>query len=534
MREMIGGPVSRARAVVGLTAGVVCALAALAPAAQASSPIALDGAGNGSPPQLAFDHATDTAYVAWSAPTKQNHGNGINLCVLPAGATKCKNGVQLLTDPDYTGSGAISLGGVLVLPEGEEVVLGVTNSSHLANGTVAWASAPGGAGFFAAGHGLQNGGALISPVSLFYAVGNAVPLSSSDVALLDDYGNWFSDSPFAGPESTEVKTNPGGLYPQKALGTNGPEIAAEPAKTAGQETIVGVGDDFATGKVPHGCSNDEDTGYGVSVGTVGPSGTLNTKGLPAYSLIACSASTPVVAHGGRDGIGVLEQEGNGFDGKGSTYTMDYRPFVATSTGGHFGAPVQLQNITKVTLDGADAIDLSDDSVTGVYASWVDDQGLVLDFSPNGGAKWDGAVPIHELADHATQGDPVIAGVSKGKVLVAYDNALHPGGDQVFLEGTDVIPTCTPSSTATTDKKTVTLSVKCTSALNVSVDIKKGTTKLATGKFTINQPDKSQKLTVKLTTAGKNEFKSHHQVMAKLILASDVFTTTTPLTITVHS
>jgi hypothetical protein len=526
MSEMIGGRIWRTRAVAGLTAALFCTLAVTAQGAWASKPIALDAPGNGSAPQLAFDHSTGTAYVAWSAPSGQNDGNGVDLCVLPSGATKCKNGVQLLTDPVFKGFGALGLAGVVVLPGGEAVVLGVTVPS----GTVSWASGPGGSGFFNPGHGLQNSGALISPVSLYYAVGNAVPLSRTDVGLLDDYFNFFSDSPFAGPESKQAHTNPGGRYPRKALDTNGPEIAAEPGSASGTDVVVGVGDNFASPSTPAGCANNEDTGYGVSVGTVGSAGTLNSKGLPKYQLLACSAESPVLAHGGRDGIGVLEQEGNGFAGKGSTYTIDYRPFIATSSGGHFGSRVQLQNVSKLTLAGASGLDVSDDTATGVYASWVDYNGLMLDFSPDGGKKWDGPVALPLLAGGATQADPVIAGVGRGQVLAAFDNRVT-GGDRVFVEGSDAIPRCTAGSKAASNGRTLDVTVTCTSTLPLNVTVRKGTTKLAKGMFSIVKPNRSQKLTVQLTSAGKNALKAHDHLAATLVLATNVFTTTSALAIT---
>ncbi len=530
MSQMHCGPVWWARRLAGGAAAAFWALAVLAGGALANKPIALDAPGNGSPPQIAFDHSTGTAYVAWSAPTGQHNANGVYLCVLPARATKCKNGDQLLTDPQYVGANELSLGGVVVLPGGEAVVLGATNGTGT-DGTVSWASAPGGSGFFTSSHGLRNSGLLISPVSLFYAAGNAVPLGRSDIGLLDNYGNFFSDSPFAGPESTKASTNPGGHYPRKALETTGSEVASEPGSAAGSEIVVGVGDNFGDGSYkPPGCVNYAATGYGVSVGTVGPAGTLNTKGLPAYQRLDCSAESPVVAHGGRDGIGVLEQEGNVFDGKGSTDTIDYRPFKTTATGGHFGSRVKLQNATSITLDGASGLDVTDDSATGVYGSWVTEKGLTLDFSPDGGKKWGGSVPLPALAGDQTQADPVIAGVGKGEVLVAYDNNLH-GGDQVFLEGTDALPRCTAKSKAPSSRSTATVTVKCTAALPLNVTIRKGTTKLAKGMFTITTPNQSQKLKVKLTSAGKRKLKSHHHLATTLVLASNVFTTTSKLKIT---
>ncbi len=107
--------------------------------------------------------------------------------------------------------------------------------------------------------------------------------------------------------------------------------------------------------------------------------------------------------------------------------MAYRPFVATATGGSFGAPVELSDMTGEVLDGVDALDISDDTSTGVYAYWEDGK-TVLDYSRNGGANWGGAAvtPIPYTA-HG-----VIAGIGGGNADIAY--SYNPGtGTQVFLE-----------------------------------------------------------------------------------------------------
>ena len=49
-------------------------------------------------------------------------------------------------------------------------------------------------------------------------------------------------------------------------------------------------------------------------GTSKAAGTLNSKGLPGYGVLACSAETPVLAQGGTGGIGLIEEEGDGVDG----------------------------------------------------------------------------------------------------------------------------------------------------------------------------------------------------------------------------
>jgi hypothetical protein len=424
--------------VAALTSLVAVGGAALAASAASAAPLVLDAPenGTGAAPLIAYAPSTKTTYVAWADPIK----SAVDLCILLEGASGCEGGTPvLLEDSLFTGDNFPGPGGLLVLPGGEVAVIGKTGNS----GSIAWISPAGGAAFMSKGQGLQNGGEPISPVDLYYVAGNAAALSSTDVALLDDFGDYFGDTSLTATSPTISKPNsnqtvPEGEFPRKALGSAGPEIAAEPAPppaAAGTDVVVGVGDNFDGPPVAlPGCLNQEGTGYGVSVGKVdgtsNAAGTLNAKGLPGYNVLACSAQTPVLAQDGADGIGVIEQEGDGFDGAGSLYTIDYRPFTATSSGGTFGAPVQLADLSH--LGGAGQIDLAEDSGTGVYASWIDDQGLVLDYSSNGGASWEPPVVVPEPGVDGTQGSPVIVGLGGGNAEIAY--VYNPGtGTQVFLE-----------------------------------------------------------------------------------------------------
>ena len=455
MRRTRTGSASLSRRLRGacLAAGMALALvggamagAALLPASASATPapIALDAPDNGTPPLVAYSPADGYTYVAWSAPDNQNEGNGVDLCVLPPGTSGCAGGSPvLLTDTNTAALGTnssntIGLGGLVVLPvSGEVVVLG----TPVEEGTVAWASPPGGAAFLTGDGGLQNDGNFISPVSLFYTKNNAVGINGTDVGIFDSYDHfysYFSDSPFAGPETPSTlpsntgNANNGGQFDDQG-DTQGPVIAAQPAPppaAAGTYIVVGAGANNSSNETtPTGCINDAATGYGVDVGTTGASSTLDSQGLQpnGFGLLACSAEDPTLVSGGQDGIGVLEEEGSAISGAGSDWQMDYRPFIATATGGSFGAPVELADITSEVLDGVDAVNVSEDSGTGVYAFW-EDGNTVLDYSGNGGASWEG--PVASPIPYTANG--VIAGVGDGAAEIAYVD--NPGtGAQVFIQ-----------------------------------------------------------------------------------------------------
>ncbi len=471
--------VRRGAVLTALAAALASLIAAGVTASPASAivldpAVALDAFDDGAPPQIAYDPTTQTTYVAWQAPNSLNQGNGIELCVLPPGATACESGSPvLLTDPQYpAGEKFLTLGRLVVAPNGDVVVLGVGDTDP----TVAWESGPGGSAFLTGNRGLQNDGEAIGVTSLFYSDVAAVPLSDTDVGLLDDEGESFTDATVKGPEAprpssgyanvdpcASPSTSYGCEYPGSADGTSGSALAAmiDPADAA-DDIVVGVSqneEQDSNETTPPGCVNSGATGYGVSVGAVDGQSkaahTLNAEGLPAYQLLECAAATPTLVESPNltGGIGVLEQEGSGFTGApNGSYTLDYRPFTPTESGGVytagvFGPPVQLEDITTFSLGGADSLDASEDADNGIYASWQDGQGgAVMDYSPNGGATWDGPVVIPELSTGGPD-NPVIAGVGGGTVLLAYQANLGDG-DQVFLQAINLLPpTATSISTS---------------------------------------------------------------------------------------
>ncbi len=426
--------------VAALAVVVLAGTAALATSALASAPIALDAPDNGTAPLIAYDPTSNTTYVAWSDPAS----TGIDLCILPAGATACEGGAPvLLTDSAAFPGSPPSLGSLAVLPGGEVTVIGIEKASN----PIAYVSPAKVNAFLVPSQGLQNGGEPLANMDDFYQEDNVAPLSSTDLALLGGFS--VSDDDFvdtsltaAAPALTYPNANPSSQYVYNLAGT-GSDIAAEPAPApapAGSDVVVDVGAS-SSGPAITGCVNDDAAGYGVVVGkvdgTAAGAGDLNGEvssgggDLQGYSLLQCAANEPVLAQGGQDGIGLLEEEGPCISGAGSGIGLYYHPFNATATGGSFGPGVKLADVTNETLRGANALELAEDSGTGVYADWADGQGLVLDYSANGGANWEPPAVVPEPASGG-QGNPAIAGVGGGNAEIAYVG--NPGtGNQVFLQ-----------------------------------------------------------------------------------------------------
>jgi hypothetical protein len=423
---------------VALAGLIAAGAAALAASAASATPIALDAPDNGAAPLVAYDPVSQTTYVAWGDPAS----TGIDLCILPAGATACEGGGPvLLTNAAAFPSAPPSLGSLAVLPGGDAVVIGIEDASN----PIAYVSPADGSAFLTASQGRQNGGEPLANMDDYYQQDNVAPLSSTDMALLGGFSvgdDDFVDTSLAAaaPALTYPNANPSSQYGYNVAGS-GPDIAAEPAPApAGDDVVVDVGASSG-GPAISGCVNDDATGYGVVVGkidgTAAGAEDLNGKvssgggGLQGYSLLECAANDPVLAQGGQDGIGLLEEEGPCISGAGSGVGLYYHPFEATAIGGSFGPGVKLADVTNETLCGVNTLDLAEDSGTGMYAEWTDGQGLVLDYSANGGASWEPSAVVPEPASGG-QGNPMIAGAGDGNAEIAYVG--NPGtGPQVFLE-----------------------------------------------------------------------------------------------------
>lgn len=420
---------------------------------------AIDLGPSGEPPVIAYEPLTQTTYVAWRGPELHS----IELCVLASGASGCTGGTYDLKDEAAGASTVYATPQIVIEPGGGAVVVAnlagvneaIAPKEYSEVGVVAWSSVAGGASFGAPGQGLADHGELLAP-----DINDGDPPGAGAVALgganVGVFGNSypFSDA-FAAFNLTEPaphklpKPDTSELFGQDLAADSGQVAALLNTPKAEEDLVVTVGAGPFT-KVPACPSSEQHTGYAVADATLA---NLNTQAAwevqgPYFKPIDCLAKSPVLA-GGPSGIGVFEDEGPGLQGPGAD-GVDYRPFEPATLS--FGAPVQVSDETAVTLLGANDLSLSQDSSGGIYAMWLDRNGVELSYSNTAGASWQAPVS----AQVAEAGDPVIAGVGAGNAEVAYTANLG-GGSQEYLQLINSTSNAGNSQTVTVGGDNVSLS-----------------------------------------------------------------------------
>jgi hypothetical protein len=297
---------------------------------------------------------------------------------------------------------------------------------------VAWVSPAGGAAFAATTQGIADGGRLLadSEGAGDAPSGGVIALDATHIGVYGDdhpFGNGFTDFTLTTPAPSTTPTVDHTDDFGNQLGIDGTQVASIPDPTAtATDIVVAVGGDASA---PMGCpaGTTEATGYGVGVGTPTQLQAQAAWSAGYFTPAACQATAPVLAGGGLAGasIGLLDSEGAGLSGTGSD-GIYYRQFdAATET---FGAPVLVSDETAVSLDGADALDLSQDSSGGVYASWSDSRGIQLAYSSNAATSWPTAATVDLPAG---AGDVTTAATGQGNAELAYTE--NPGtGTQEYV------------------------------------------------------------------------------------------------------
>jgi hypothetical protein len=375
------------------------------------APIAL-GAGS-SQAKVAYDAVSGDTYVTWTA----DNGLGVYVCTLLSGATACHGGPQLLSDAiggtatSYADPQVVVLGGapvVLAYSQGATAAVEPAGYSN-PEGVIAW-SAPAAGGTFA----VDNGGKLVSETVGYMPGAGAVALGSSgyiaEAGNSAPFGNGVTDFKLATPAPVTIPTIDSTSDFGDVLDTTGSQFAIIP--DAGSYLAVAVGDDSGD---PTGCPSGTSyaSGYGAAVRTTATLATTSW-GSSYFKPLDCTAEAPVLA-GGASGIGILEDEGTGLVSTGSDGVY-YRAFNSGTL--TFGSPVLVSDETLNTLDGADALSLSQDSNGGIYASWTDSRGVVVSYSSNAGTSW--TTPFATgLGVSSAASDPVVAGIGAATAAVAY-------------------------------------------------------------------------------------------------------------------
>ena len=403
------------------------------------------GTGNGLP-VTAADPKTDTTYVAWTA----NSASMIDLCVVvAAGSCNGTGKPDQLVDPAAGTASSLqySVPRIVVMPNSGQVVVvadieGVSPSRYPnvdppgytgGEGDVAWASPAGGAGFGRPGEGLQAAG-------MFRATGvppqaGAVALSPTVIAVFenDTYQRSFADFTLTNPApATPANPSPSGGFGQASDVDSG-QLAAEPVSSpAGDDLVVGIA--LGTGEPGTKCAKSLYTvGWGSSTGSLvqtSSTGALNdsaTWPTKDFRLLSCAANSPTLA-GGPSGIGELDQEGPGLSG-GKNIELVYRRFdLATNS---FGAPVTVSDETGVSSGGATLVSLSQDSTGAIYATWLDERGLVVGWSSDGGAEWSSPA-VTGLGLNNIGTDFVVQGLGKGRFAVTYNRPVTNTTSRFYL------------------------------------------------------------------------------------------------------
>jgi len=383
------------------------------------------GAGTNQP-ELAYDHSLGDTYVVWL-----DHSNSsIDVCAVTSTSSSCNSGAgpHQLVDPLASSGGATPVffdPQVLVQPGGSVVVVAeIDGASSTAGysglGDVAWSSAAGGAGFAAAGQGIADGGHLLdsSAHSGEAPSSGAIALDQSDIGVYGNtypFGSGFTDFTLDTPAPAPTPVVDSSTNFSDQIGVNGNQLASIPDPSApGEDIVVAVGGAVAA---PRGCpaGGGDATGYGVGVGT--PSALQHQAAWSSsyFVPISCQASSPVLSGGGPTGgtIGVLEDEGPGLSGSGADGVY-YRRFGPTNLS--FGTPALVSSEQHESLTGADQLSASQDSAGGVYATWADQRGFLLSYSPTGGASW----PLPQrIGLTQSAGDVNVAGVGAGNAELAY-------------------------------------------------------------------------------------------------------------------
>jgi len=496
-----------ARRLTAVALGVGLVLAGAASAQAANKPVNIGTPYESGPPAVTVDSGGN-AVVAW-ANTKDLAGaaNFVQYCVLPVGATMCKESGSLIP-----ADSAQYIDGVQVLVEGGTYVIladvygTAGNDSRDYIPEQEWQSTDGGGTWTIIDNGLSVTNGIIdadtAPLSAVTVPGsgvlgygwntaggspptfNAFPLSSPpECSTQTCAAGYASLEPASNPDqignaggqfaSSTSSKDPGVLAIFNTLFTNGPLACTQSFGTA-----------YAFGSGDQSASNN----YNLSPGQAG------SAWVKPVTQADCNVEYPAVA-GGPAGYGVLETDlGNN--------TTVYHPFDLSNDS--FDT-----KLVKLASDGEEQPGLSMDAGRGVYATYL--LGGVggpidLSYSPNGGSTWATAAINADKDGGISNQSNAVNGTGQGW-------STWTDNGSVFAEPfTGVNALCGPAvgSKGSSNGKTAKLTLSCSSypaklAVALTATKKGKTIKLGAGTFSLAK--KSSK-SVTLSGPGKSFIKSH--------------------------
>ncbi len=360
-----------------LIGGVVTGVTALAFSASAeaiSSPIKIGSNNMGLPnqPAVAVDSAGDL-YTAWQLPSQ----TALDFCKVAVGATGCSPVTLEIPDPAH----ALFFDPPSVLVDGSDVYVfeDVDGASDNFDGMDEWVSTDGGATFTQVPYAVSDNGVGDSTGNLpmpvvqlpggdfgvgsYSAVHNPM-FQANSLSSPTNYSVASEPNPFA------TITPPGNTYQVPNL------AGVMVSQLSGTMGILGAYDILDQGPCP---SSD---GLVYTFASLPASNAqLDTStghtGSPWSPLAeaTCNAESPAVTSG-PSGLGLLDTN----DASLSDQFAQFRKFTPPST---WGAPV------TVIKAPAQQPTVSQDGSGGVFATFVNDSGVQLMYSANGGRGWSG-------------------------------------------------------------------------------------------------------------------------------------------------
>ncbi len=517
-----------------LASAITVAVAGVADASAAATPVKVGSPLSSGPPAIAVDNAGD-AVIAWA---NQQETSGaadyVQYCVVPAGASACSHSGNL---PLAFGVGHID--GVQVLADGGTLVIladvfGTPSGDvHSFEPEQEWQSTDGGATWI-----LVDGGVSVStgilnadtePVGAVIVPGTGVLGYGWDTA--GSSGPTFNAFPLSSPPECSRLRCPAG-FASLEPSTNPDQLGNEPGQFAAEAGaspgVLGIFETLFTNG-PLGCSQDFGTAYVYGAGNQSATNNYNiSPGQPnsawrvPVTQADCNTQYAAVG-GGPSGFGILEDLETG--------RTIYHRFDASTE--KFDTPQVV-----VAPQGEQQSALSQDGAGGIYATYLLGGAggpVTLSYSADGGSSWSSGTLDKNSDGGVGSLNSSVNGAKQGWATWLDNGSVFA---QSF-KASDAIAPATVGGGATTDGTTVTLTVGCASfpctitivltapetvvvhASAARVPLKKRRkTKLVTlgrGRFTLRSKG-SHKLAIKLSPAGKKFVRSrsgHVKIAAKI-------------------